>query len=237
MSCANPTYIELVLQDPRASLKQPVLTQGREVAVIVLPLIGSPGRRRRLTRLKGSCLSIHARKLDLKTVVSHFETVRGNRNCGSPSMYPPLFLVRGDISLRKRRQTPKNFPRKPEDIDLRLPFSQSPWPGCFSRSRSLVNAAQFVGAAPLMDWRNHPSLATESPSSSTAFLPFLLAPVYLRSIFCIRFITLSFRISPPTPLRHFFVHSCSDTRRCPSRFSISRNWLCFKVEHCRLLFC
>lgn len=70
------------------------------------------------------------------------------------------------VSSRERRgRRRRTFPETPKTSIFGLP-SANQRTRRFSRTGSLVNAAQFVGATPLMDWRNHPGLlaATESAS-------------------------------------------------------------------------
>lgn len=105
------------------------------------------------------------------------------------------------VSSRERRgRRRRTFPETPKTSIFGLP-SANQRTRRFSRTGSLVNAAQFVGATPLMDWRNHPGLLAArirfSSRKPTVFLPsFLPALSTVRPIFCIHFITLSFRVSP-----------------------------------------
>ena len=101
------------------------------------------------------------------------------------------------VSLRKRRRTDGGqLHRKAEDIDLRLPFSQSAVPTASREAAVLVNAAQFVRATPLMDWRNHPNLGCSSSFLVNTVPCFrLFYPVCSRPNFCIHFTTLSLPVS------------------------------------------
>jgi len=134
-------------------------------------------------------------------LVSHFGISR-NRNCTaayrSLSISPRL-SPQWDRRFRvarpcgNARQTRKDFPGNPKTSIFGLPSANQ-------RADCSFNAAQFVGATPLMDWRNHPGLLPNLPPCRQYRYPspcsrfFILLEVFHENLDVHPIVVSSFRI-------------------------------------------
>lgn len=89
----------------------------------------------------------------------------------SSSLRPEFAVLELDVYETSLTKTPDRFSNSLRPIRLaELPYLASLSSLSFTSSRRAVYATQFIGAMPLMDWRNHPLGSLSSPRFSLRFL-------------------------------------------------------------------